>query len=149
MTVMPPTLDSKFWFWMRVCSAEGQRVVLCWSVVGEGSAHLDHIKRLRDGNRRDLCRVEGQKVVSGSRNVITHRTSDGSDKVLEPCSRAVVLEAKDVLLGEGRSSEELSRRLVQALQSSSSALDLRRRIQERYEQQSTRLHGTIRSPRHG
>lgn len=37
----------------------------------------------------------------------THRTSDGSDKVLEPGGRAVVLEAKDVLLGEGRSSEEL------------------------------------------
>ena len=49
---------------------------------------LDHIKRSRNDERS-----------SG--------TGNGSDKVLHPGSRVVVLEAVDVLLGEGRTSEKL------------------------------------------
>lgn len=72
-TVMPPTLDSKFWFWMRVCVACEFVSVDCRREWRQRT-HLDDIEGLRDGDRRDLR--QRWRVSSWASNVFLHHPKD-------------------------------------------------------------------------
>lgn len=85
----------------------------------------------------------------------TYGTGDRSDEVLVEGSRAVVLEAEDVLLGERRSTEKLRderrRRGLEAVHREEQAekLDIQRRNRARYAQRSRTHRGRGKSPRRG
>lgn len=71
--------------------------------------------------------------------------ADGSDEVLSPGCRVVLLQAVDVFLGKSRATEKLA--FVRQLIQNGSAENVPRRIRVRYGQRSIPHRGTIPSPR--
>jgi hypothetical protein len=90
MTVMPPTLLSKFWFWIRVLmTSSGCEIA------------IDETCELQ--NSGQPWRPAGNRAKRGD----TYGSGDGSDKVLVPRCRSVVFKTEDVLLRERRTTKEL------------------------------------------
>lgn len=90
MTVMPPTLLSKFWFWIRVLmTSSGCEIA------------IDETCELQ--NSGQPWRPAGNRAKRGD----TYGSGNGSDKVLVPRRRSVVFKTEDVLLRERRTTKEL------------------------------------------
>lgn len=74
-------------------------------------------------------------------------TSNGGDKVLEPSGLIVILQVEEVLLGKGRTTEEL----VYCQQKRSCWTceeDVQQKNQGRFWQPSSPNHGKVQNPRH-